>query len=218
MSNRENFLAILGLFSSASAVIPLLIWLLKYKDTNLLFKPILTLVITNFAVEFYSVVTVINFELNNMAVFHFFTVIEFLLINFFYRNFFAKFLNPNIFLVIGFVFILIAFIDYEINGLKSLNNFSVIIECLILTTYSLVLFYFVIKNLQYENLLDEPVFWINSAVLFYFAGNLLFFTFINYVLAENREEHNFLWSTTHTFFNITYNVFLAISIWKARRK
>ena len=55
------------------------------------------------------------------------------------------------------------------------------IESVLLVILSLKLFIDIRKKPVYENVLNEGVFWFNSAVLFYYSFNILFWGFHNIV-------------------------------------
>ena len=99
-----------------------------------------------------------------------------------------------------------------------MDNYSVSIECIVLASYSLYFFYIVLQKLLFENLLKEPVFWINSAVLIYFMGNFLLFLFSNDLLKSNIHQHIVLWGIIHSFCNICFNLLLIVGLWKTRRQ
>jgi hypothetical protein len=175
------------------------------------------LVIVSIAIEILSKIE-LESSRSNFFLLHFYTVIEFTFISLFYINFFKSYFKPTIGYIGILLFLGVATIDYRINGIEAMDDFSVSVECITFIAYSLFLFYFILKNLLYNNLLSEPVFWTNSAILVYFSGNLLLFVFNNYLLKTAPTNESFLWSTIHSFFNIVYNIILAIGFWKTRPK
>jgi hypothetical protein len=152
---------------------------------------------------------------NNFYLFRLFTIIEFTLLSVFYIGFFKKFFKTYFFYCVLPLFYMVSFFDYKQNGADTLDDFSVSFESLIFSCYSLFLFYFVLKNLIFEDLLGSSIFWINTGVLLYFSGNLLLFTFNRFLFFDHPYEHIVLWSTIHSFFNITFNVLLSVSFWKS---
>lgn len=97
-----------------------------------------------------------------------------------------------------------------------MNNFSTSLEAILLSLFALFSFLFVMRKLIFENILSEPFFWINSGVLFYFSGNLLAFTFSNYVYTHQQPYYNTLWAIPR-FLNIFFNILICIGFWKTRR-
>lgn len=206
----------LGYISTLFSTLSFIVGLLCIKSINRYLVPIFLIVSVSFVTEIINVVLVRS-NINNLFIFHFYTVIEFILISFFYLLFFKKYLNANYLLLPIPVFLIVTFIDYKINGLNSMDNFSASIEAVILSIYSLVSFLFVMRKLLFENILSAPFFWINSGVLFYFSGGLLVFAFSNYFLATELSNHSALWSIPQLL-NILYNILISIGFWKARAK
>jgi hypothetical protein len=216
--NIDNyFLRLLSDISAYTSVIPLIISLRYYKSINRTLKPLFILSILSVVAEVLNKIHV-EYDINNYYIFHIFTIIEFTLISLFYKRFFLQFKNIRIFEVFIFVFFIIAFIDYKINGLDSMDSFSITVESVILTSYSLILFYFVLQKLIFENLLNTPIFWMNTAILIYFSGNLILFVFSNYLLATEPKKYHMLWYTIHSFINISYNALISVGFWKTKIK
>jgi hypothetical protein len=204
--------AIITLFSSLTALI---IGITNFKSAPAYLKPLLLYLAIVVPIEIWSAIHII-FRENNMYLFRIFTILEFTLLSLFYYRFFKAYFNSNFFYVVLPVFYAIAFFDYQKNGWDKLDDLSISVESVVFICYSLFLYYYVLKNLLFNNLLNSSVFWINTGILLYFSGNLVLFVFSNYLLVSNNSVHNILWSTIHTFFNLTYNILLSIGFWKAR--
>jgi len=215
MEIHDSLLLATSNISACFTLIPLFFAFIFFKNiyTNAFY--IFILVFVSALVEglnsFYSL-----FGENNFFIFHFYTIIEFCLISLFYRNFFKNYIQAKVFYFFIVLFLVFAFTDYKLNGLDSIDNLAISVESIILTLYSLYLYYFVLKNLVFDKLLDAPVFWINSGILIYFMGNLMLFVFSNYLLVGDPTIHNKLWSLIHSFFNVIYNTLIVIGFWKAR--
>lgn len=216
MNDSGVFLAITD-FSVLLSFAPLLIALINFKFLDRVIMPFFVLVLISAIVEVVNVIY-INSNENNFFLLHFYSVFEFSLISLFYIFFFRQYFNAIIFKLMIPVFVVVAIIDYSINGLSSIDNFSISIESLLLTSYSLFFFYYILKNLLFENLLASPIFWLNTAVLIYFPGNLILFLFSNHLIATKPEEYLVLWAVIHSFLNIMYNILLAIGFWKIRAR
>jgi|SRR6218665_91578 len=215
--NINDFGNILTNVSTAFSIIAFVVALLRLRLVHSYVIPILLLVIIAFIVELINFAFVIDNE-NNLYIFHAYTIIEFTLISFFYLLFYRPYFKSYFMLILNLVFCVIAYLDYTVNGLESIDNYSISCESIILTFYALVSFLFIIKNLIFENLLASTFFWINAAVLFYFSGNLLLFAFSNYLKNNNLDEYYVLWTMIHSFLNIFFNTFICIGFWKLKAK
>jgi hypothetical protein len=203
--------------SIGSCLVPLTISIVNNKYIGKTLTSLFILFIVSLFTEILNKIHM-DMGLNNSYLFHFFTILEFILVSVFYSRFFKQYFNPFIINILILFFLVIAYLDYQVNGLNSIDNFSISIESIILTFYSLYLFYYILKNLLFEDLLSEPVFWINTGILVYFAGNLLIFVFSNYLIQNAPKTHLLLWTVIHSFINIFYNILLSVGFWKTRAR
>jgi hypothetical protein len=217
MVTREYLFGLIYDLSSFSSIIPVSVALFRINYFKKTIYPIVVLVIIAFLVEVICVVHSLS-GLNNFYIFRIYTVFEFTLLSAFYILFFRMYINPLIFKLLILFFILVALVDYKINGFTNIDNISSSVSCIILTCYSLFLFYFLLKYLLIENLLSSQIFWVNTAVLFYFSGNLFLFAFSDLLVKKDDESYSLFWATIHSFFNISYNVLLAVALWKTKTK
>lgn len=214
--SSSTFYDYLGYITTFFSLPPLIIGLLCIKTVKGYLVPLFVYVSVCFVTE------MVNFGLtesgiNNMFVFRFFTIIEFILISFFYSMFFRKYLWPGYLLLFIGVFLVAAFIDYKINGINTMDNLASSVVSIFLSLYALVSFLYIMRKLIFENILSEPFFWVNSGVLFYFSGNLLVFAFSTYVYTYQPAYSDALW-TIPQFLNIFFNIFICIGFWKTRVK
>ncbi len=175
----------------------------------------LALVIISIVTELASKIMVLK-GVNNFGYLHFYTMLEFTMINLVYVSLLKRYYNFITFYLVNVVFLVITFIDIKINGLNSMDDMSMTIESIILMSYSILWFGTIFKRLVYENLLDNTAFWVNSAILVYFSGNLSLFVSTNYLINYFPNRHYELWATIHSFFNITYNILLSVGFWKIK--
>jgi hypothetical protein len=206
---------LLYFISQSTSLLPFLVALIYIKNVKRYLIPVFVLLFVNVAVEIMASIYV-ELGKNTNEILHFFTVVEFSLVSLFFSAFFKKYFNPIVIYIAIPLFFIVAFVDYKINGLNSADNFSVSVESFTLVVYTLFFFYYVLKNLIFDNLLAQPVFWISTAVLFYFSGNFVLFVFANYMMRVDLDKYLILWSIIHTFFNVLYNVFLGLGFWKTR--
>ncbi len=180
------------------------------------FVPILILVSASFISDILCFIC-LKSSINILVIYRFYTLVEFILISFFYYLFFKKYFKSGYLLLVIPVFLFIAFSDYKINGLMNMDNLSTSVESVLLILYALFLFLFVMRKLIVDNILSEPFFWINSGILFYFSGNLLIYAFSNYLIAFRIYDNSALWLIP-VCLNIIYNLFFSIGFWKTRTR
>ncbi len=215
--SSATLLHIIPLISAVISFIPFVTALVNLKKVKSFFIPLFILLIFNVIMELLNIIFSESGE-NNMYIYHCFTIVEFTLISLFYSFFFQQYFTPLLINLLIPVFLLAAYIDYKVNGLESMDNYSTSIESIVFIFYSLSFFYYALKNLIFENLLATPVFWINTAILLYFSGNLILFIFSNYMGRIDPIKYGVLWVVIHSFFNMLYSILLSIGFWKTKAK
>ncbi len=204
-------------FSSALCLIPFVVSLINIKRITSYLSPVFFLIVISVIIEIINILFS-RLGYSNNYILHYFTAVEFALISLFYSFFFKTYFKPLLINLLIPVFLLASYIDYRVYGLNSTYNFSPSVECIVLIIYSFFFFYYALKNLIFENLISTPVFWINTAILFYFSGNLILFIFSNYMAKSDIVKYGMLWGVIHTFFNLLYNVLLSFGFWKTKSR
>lgn len=141
----------------------------------------------------------------------FYSLAEIFLFAVFYSRIFSnKMFSITSFIFVGsFICIMLwqAFTDH----LNLMHSFFNAAEGLILIGLSFGLFIFIIRSDITLNLTREPFFWINTAVLVYFSGNLILFLFMKFLTLQQLGN---LWGPIHNSLNIIYNVLLIRAFWQ----
>lgn len=211
-----NLYQFLQYISSAFVLIPLIIGVYKkvFLSKNTFY--ILILLIVALFVEIFNVIFSIK-GYNSMFLLDIYTPIEFILFALFYKSFFDSIKKSYLHYFVIAVFLCIAMLDtFFINDFMTVNNFSDSIESIVFIIYSLSAFFFVMKKLMYSDLLNSYFFWINTAVLIYFAGNLFLFLFSNHLQQSDHAQYLALYNI-HSVTNIIYYILITIGFWKAAR-
>jgi len=209
--------ALLQYISAGFVLVPLILGILKKNCLSRGLFSIFILLIVTFFIEIFNTFCFLN-GMNNMFIFNIYTPIEFILFILFYKNFFDTFHRTFTHLILIILFLLIATFDtFFINDYLTVNNFSPSIESIVFIIYSLLAFFFVMKRLMYKNLLNTSFFWVNTAILIYFSGNLFLFLFSNHLQQNKHAEHLALYNI-HSVTNIIYYILISIGFWKAVQK
>lgn len=196
-------------------LVPLIVGVLRLKSVGKYLTPMLIVVIISVITDLLNHLLVSN-GINNYLVFRVFTPIELILICLFYSMFYKQYFK-SIFLLIPIpLFIIVAFIDYKINGIDNFDNYATAFEAITFSILSLWSFLYIVNKMIFEKVTSEPFFWINTGILLYFAGNLILFIFNDYILTHQGSSHIALWAI-HSILNIFYNILIAIGFWKTKR-
>ena len=156
-------------------------------------------------------------KLNTLPGLHLYTILEFITIGLFYHTYFGNFFNRKIlpYTIIGFV--LLALINaFFIQGIFNFNTYASGIEGILIIFLSLLCFYKMLIELDTRDPTKQPVFWINSGFLFYFAGNLFIFILSNFIKGDNYLL-SLAWGM-HAFLMLILHLFLGIGLWHSLRR
>ncbi|MCE3227890.1 MAG: hypothetical protein K0S32_2441 [Bacteroidetes bacterium] len=214
MQDEENLYWILAKISALSCLIPFLIGLICIKKIKTLVWPVFILICFSVLTETLNYVTM-KMEMKNEFIYHIFTILEFSSIMFFYVMFLKPFVHKWIILGMIPLFLIVAYIDFRINGLDEMNSFAVSIESIFLSVFSLISFFIVMQKMLYANILATSFFWINTGILLYFSGNFLLFLFSKYLYISKEANFEGMYAI-HSFVNISYNLLISIGFWKTR--
>lgn len=153
-------------------------------------------------------------QINNVGFMNVYTIFELGFYAFFYSLILENYSHKKA-ILIGLVLVFLVTVGLTFNADLNLqmNDVTLAIESLTIIATSLIYFDVMLKKMDYAKVWDNPFFWINSAILFYFAGSFFVFIFSNYLDAS--IEFN-LW-TIHTIVRIIFISVLTIGIWKARK-
>lgn len=207
-------LNLFGNISSATALLPTVVGLMRFRNLNNGLRAIFILCVISILVDTANEFSSREYPFG-LHVTRIFTWTEFVLMSLFFiqyarRDFFKKIIVFNFLLFIG-----IQVIDINIQGFGGNDNLPVTFESVLNITYAMVTFYLLLKDMQYPNIVATPQFWILTAILIYFAGNIFVFATSDYAYSLSNDTGRLIWSI-HSLIHIGFNVILAIGLWKAK--
>jgi hypothetical protein len=196
-------------------VVPLVIGLARKKYFNTSEKILLWFVVAS------SLSDVIGFalrrqDINNMFLFHIYTVVEFTLISLFYVKVISnRRITP---FIIGVLFPFLGLAVYEfITNRNGLDVICTTTESIILMLYAILGFSSMLRNPVQSRVVAIPLFWFNTAVLIYFAGCLFLFIFSSYILSHYQRQLYELWGI-HSVMSIIFYLLIATGFWKTKAR
>jgi len=159
-----------------------------------------------------------SFLKNNLAYLHFYTIIEFAIITWFYKTYMGNFINPRIFTGIIALFTVLAVLNFMyIQPLTELNAYARGLECIFVVFFAIAAYYKMIKSLEIISLEKSPLFWINAGFLFYFAGSLFLFVLGNLLLRMDIILSMVSWTIHACLLGLAY-IFIGIGLWHSPRQ
>jgi hypothetical protein len=200
--------------STAFSIVSLLVGLVYIRAIRSYLIPVFISVCIAALVEIINLI-ISDYALSNIPILHLYTIFEFTLLYLFYLLFYKQYFKVGSFYFLLPVFILVTYIDYKKNGLNEMDSFSVTVESSIFILCSIFSFFYIMRKLIFENILESPFFWINSGILIYFSGNILLFIFSN---SLDQTNYYFFWSTIHSLLNVIYNSVVCIAFRKSLNK
>ena len=199
-----------GVFYNASLVFSLLIGLIFLKKTNKPFNWIVFLMAITLISEMIAKYIAYGLHASNNVVYHFFTPIEYAI----YVIIFLKFPGLNQFhkplwlSVVG-LFILEIINTIYFQSLGETNTNVMIAESVLLVILSLLLFLKLRETPIHQDILKEGVFWFNSAVLCYYAFNILIWGFHNMKVYLLENPPQIIYDFNKVISGILYLIFSA---------
>ncbi|WP_299259424.1 hypothetical protein [uncultured Aquimarina sp.] len=151
--------------------------------------------------------------MNNLPLYHFYAVIEFVLIINIYRIVLSKIFSKQVFIILGVAFTIFAIMNtLFFQNLNTFNSNVTTLMGLLVIFLALSYFYALLKEVKYSALETNPMFWINAGFLIYFSSNLILF-FINNNMFKGSTEASYLVWGLHAIVNIVLTIFYTIALW-----
>lgn len=199
--------------SSASVAIPLIIGLIRYKRLDKSQTLLFYLLIFAFSTELVANILLYN-RIHNLPVYNFFALINFNFLLRLYvlhikierRKFFNYFqLLFNLFAICNVIFIQ----DY-----RTFNSNWIVAASVIFLSLALNYFYKLLKEVKYQRLERNPMFWFNSGIVIYYSGTLILF-FLGNSVAHNDLATEVIMAAwgLNSIFNFMLNLSYSIGLW-----
>ena len=154
---------------------------------------------------------------HNLELSHYYFPLEFLFLALLYLKEFDSFVNRKWLKVLIGVFMLYCLINpiflQDYSEYSQVRSFSSIL----LVVFSIFYFYRVLTEAKIGKLANEPMIWINTAVLLYFAGSL-FYNVLFTIILEYSKEFLKLGATYFHILNLIFYSLITIGIIKAGRQ
>lgn len=213
-SDTNTFYVVLAMASAGFVVIPILMGIIRFRVFSGHHKALFVLLMIALCIDIISYV----FWENNMKtalVFRIYTLLEFALLSYYFIKIVRRKAITVSMKIVFCGFVLVTILDATLQGVMSMDNYSIAIESIVFILYSIIAMLLMIKEAVHQNIFDASEFWIIIAVLIYFAGNLFVFVFSNYLLRGSPQGFVQLWGI-NSVLNIMFYTLIAISFWKIK--
>lgn len=119
-------------------------------------------------------------------------------------------------LSIAFLY-LILFLLTTTHQISVIDSATQTLRDFILIVCAVSYFFLLIIELPENNLQKLPMFWINSAILFFFSCTFMLSLSINYILDALRDDFILYW-TFRNFLRTLFCAIMCVGIWQARKQ
>lgn len=207
--------------SSFSIVIPVLVASIRFRKLTQTQRLLCFLVVSSLLTEVIANILWYQ-QLRNLEVYNIFALINFNFLAYIFRkNLNSSWKTPlKVFLIIfnGY-FILDALFLRDINYWE--YNFHTNLTTsasAVLIILTLCYFFKLLKEVKYQKLEKNPLFWISSGVTLYYSGTLILFLLSNVITDAKSLEVTFAAWGLNSFFNLILNTSYTIALWVSPTK
>lgn len=131
---------------------------------------------------------------NNMPMFHMWTILETVLLLLFVRLQVKNIVLRQLFLLMAICFVIVAvWIAIFVEGLWTFNSIASTYESILFTVVAIAVLGFLFVKQQSDYIDRNPLFWISTAMLFYFSVRVFVFSMYNFLLVEDPRLISQAW-------------------------
>lgn len=204
-------------YANLAVFIPLLMWFRIPKPRTSAQKALLVSLLLSAITQLVSF-TFWKLSKNNLPILHIYTVLEFLVLLWFYTALLGAPGKSRIFLLMAVLFTIIAVLEATVFGsVFDYNNYTRSIEALIIITLSLAWFIKAVSIDDSEKERYKGISIINSGLLVYFAGAVTLFAYSSSVTNLSLNARMNVW-TIHTLLAFQLYILIAIGLWKMKAR
>ncbi|MCU0432365.1 MAG: hypothetical protein MUC87_02795 [Bacteroidia bacterium] len=155
---------------------------------------------------------------NNLPILHVYTLLQFLLIALLFRKFMQKPHQIQIWWVVTIVFLSGSIINsLFIQTIWKFNGYARAAESLIIVLFVVAYFFKLLFSEEAKMpLYGIPMFWISTALLFYFSACFFVFLLSGDVLIINSKVFTISWAF-HDLILIIHYIFITAALWPTRQ-
>ncbi|WP_109298810.1 hypothetical protein [Aquimarina sp. AU474] len=198
--------------------VPFIVALFRFKTLNKTQAILMVLLSIIIIVEIVSLLFWYK-KVNNLPIYHVYTVVEFVIISKIYAVELKSMFSKSFFIILILLFGGFAVCNTVFfQDIYTFNSNAITISGMIIIFFCLSYFYSLLKEVKYNALEINPMFWINSGFLIYFSSNLILFFINNYMFKDGASASSYLVWGLHAIMNIVLNIFYTIALWVNPKK
>ena len=209
-----KFIELLVYIAIGSSFIPAALGILNFQKQQKALKILSAFVVLCAVTEIVNLIIVVKFEISNLPLHHFYTVVEFsvaLIISsiILYPSKNARIIYCMIIVsVLSILLVDLAFFE----SLDMLNSIPRVIEGLTMIAISVLFFYKVFVATELVDILKYPYFWLFTGWLVYFSGTFFLFVY------SYKTGMTITYPAIHSVLYIILNLVYTYVLWLGSRK
>jgi len=196
-------------FSLFSGLLPVIAAIYNYKHLDKVLKIVATFFFISTFFDFLLYITPQLGVKNNSPFIHLFTVICIVFFGqIYYRSFHIPLLKKITLALCAITLVAIGYNAIAGNSLMSFPTISYTFLSMVLNILSLLYFYQLLNVKEFIHIEVQPMFWLNSGVLFYFGINIFLFMLFERVVNTHAGDLWLIHDITNIIANLLYSVAL----------
>lgn len=204
----KSFIILLFKIGTYIGLLPILVGIWHRKHGNGTQKSLFLLVVLATSIGISANLVSKYFNIPNLFLLHFLTVIEFGLLTWIFRDYLPK--GWAKWLIITFTVVALGNSIF-LEKLVTFNIYARSVEAFAVMVFALLYFARTLREMKVKRLEQEPMFWISCGTLIYYAASFFIFLFLMDIL-----PYGDLWFTyygIHAIFVIILYLFYTIALW-----
>lgn len=204
-------------YSNGIILIPLLIIIINYRHLPIVKMPLLCYLILATITQAISFI-LWKRSINNYPVLHLYTLLEYLVLLWFFAVILKGFLNKKFLIALAVIFPVLLIIDSAfIESVFTFNTYGRTLEALILIFFCTCWWIKIAGEENTEAWQYQPINFIVTGLLVYFAGSISLFSYSNFVENMTPTLRLSIW-TMHTVLAVLLYILISIGLWKMKPK
>jgi hypothetical protein len=159
------------------------------------------------------------FKLSNLFLWPIYITVEFGLLVWLYRQVLGSRLLTRFggLLVLGIAAVAITENVLRQSQTSHIDNGVRLLESLLVIVFALSYYHTSLRRVSAIYIWHEPLFWVSTGLLFFFAGNFLIYTFVNFALYYQQKVGILFW-VVHAALNCLMHCTYAYALWISPRR
>lgn len=202
----------------AVILIPFIVGLYNYRKLDKALKYLFYFVTCGTISQIVNYILVKAQFQNTLFLSYLYYPMAFLFLGFFYKELFKGFIRDRLINVLILMYFLYSLVNVLfMQGVSEYASWPGSVAKIVFLVASVVFFYKTMLEAKVNSLWNEPLIWINFAILLYYAGGLSFSLLLNIALDDSMEFAIFI-SRIFTGLNAIFYLLITVGILKALKQ